>query len=276
MVRSASMHFESLTIADCEAHPVWELSNDDEDEMSVLPVDPTPVTSLMNRFVATRVRLANGRSVWACVWNVVVGDPHATEHFIHLSVERDGAWFPLARYFDGGYEDYGPTGLARFLGLPVDEVFPIEYDLRPFVLGESPALYGTIPKTPRERLDSNERIRLAIATSAPAPAPPPSPETPGRRDEMFILPFGRKTWVIGGLKGILRSDPDDQTTGFGEAQLRRTRRVELTFWTKKAEAAEVAALVEEVKAMIQRRGRAPDGTTVPEIHIHDLRTGRTY
>jgi hypothetical protein len=52
---------ESLTVADFEAHPVWEFLNDDEiGETMVRPVEKLPVETLDNRIVGTQVRLANG------------------------------------------------------------------------------------------------------------------------------------------------------------------------------------------------------------------------
>jgi hypothetical protein len=43
---------ESLTLADFEAHPVWEFLNDDEiGETMVRPVEKIPVESLDNRIV---------------------------------------------------------------------------------------------------------------------------------------------------------------------------------------------------------------------------------
>jgi hypothetical protein len=41
-------------------------------------------------------------------------------------------------------------------------VFPISYDLRRYVRGDSPALYGTVRKDPIERLSRTEIIRLAV------------------------------------------------------------------------------------------------------------------
>ena len=52
-------------------HPVWESILDDEvDDPSAFPVEPLPVTYLDPRFVATRVRLANEKDVWAMLFNV--------------------------------------------------------------------------------------------------------------------------------------------------------------------------------------------------------------
>jgi len=52
---------ESLTVADFQAHPVWEWLNDDEiGETMLQPVGKLPVESLDNRLIGVQVRLANG------------------------------------------------------------------------------------------------------------------------------------------------------------------------------------------------------------------------
>ena len=62
---------------------------------------------------------------------------------VTLRIHRDGAWFDLARYFDPDPVERGPEALAHFLGLPVDEVFPISFDVREYVEGQPPALAYT-------------------------------------------------------------------------------------------------------------------------------------
>ena len=39
----------------------------------------------------------------------------------------------VLRYFDTGFPDEGPEALARFLGLHVDDVFPIAVDVQRYV-----------------------------------------------------------------------------------------------------------------------------------------------
>lgn len=154
---------EHLTAADLDEHPVWEFLNDDElDETAVRPVKKLPVDSLGNRVVGTKVVLANGKRVWATVCNVEVRDPTATEHFITLSLMRRGKWFTLSRYHDVDYLDNGPDGLASFLGLGVDEVFPISYDIRAHVVGDAAALVGQISKVPHVQLSEAQLITMAV------------------------------------------------------------------------------------------------------------------
>jgi hypothetical protein len=152
---------EALTVADLQAHPVWEYLNDvDIGYTTMRPVEKLPVKSLDNRLVGAQVRLANGSRVWALIGNFNVTSPRDTEHFLTLSIERGGKWFYLARYHDIGFPAEGPEALARFLSLHVDDVFPITVDVRRYVHGDPKALIAIVLKEPREKLTYEERMAL--------------------------------------------------------------------------------------------------------------------
>jgi len=153
----------SLQVSDLEMHPVWQFVTDDEgDETAVRPVKRLPVSSLLNRIVGTRVRLANGSSVWAIIGNLDIKNARKNEQFLLLSIGRNGEWFQLERYFDFKYREHGPEALARFLELSLDEVFPVSYDVRKYAKGEANALAGTVPRKPRVRLTKAELVALAV------------------------------------------------------------------------------------------------------------------
>lgn len=153
----------SLKVSDLEKHPVWQFVKDDEgDETAVRPVNRLPVSSLMGRIVGTRVRLANGSSVCAIIGNLDTKNAQMNEHFVLLSLERRGKWFQLERYFDFKYREHGPEALARFLGLSVDAVFPISYDVRKYAKGEANALAGTVLRKPGVRLTRAKLTALAV------------------------------------------------------------------------------------------------------------------
>jgi hypothetical protein len=142
---------------------VWQNIIDNEaDEVSVYPVTKLPVSSLTGRIVGSPVRLANGQSVWAIILYLDAKDPRKSEQFVVLRIEKDGHWFDLARYWDLDYSTNSPEALSRFLGLPIDEVFPIAYDVTNYVDGKRTALTGTVEREPRERLSEDEIIRLAV------------------------------------------------------------------------------------------------------------------
>lgn len=154
---------DSLTVADLQAFPVWQYtSRESVDETFVRPVKRTPVASLTGKIIGTQVALANNERVWALIGNVDSTNPRMTEHFLSLSVERNGRWFTLARYHDFDFAEHGPAVLAEFLGLTVDETFPIAYDIRQVTQGDEAALQGQIRKAPRERLSRAEIIAMAV------------------------------------------------------------------------------------------------------------------
>ncbi len=154
---------ESLQIPDFVENPVWEYLNDDQlGETAVRPTEQVPAANSDGRVFGVQVGLANGTKVWASICNVDSDDPRSTEHFLTLSIEGGGRWFHLSRYHDFDYAQSGPDALARFLDLPVSEVFPISYDITRYVNGDPAALSGKILKEPREKLTRAELIAMAV------------------------------------------------------------------------------------------------------------------
>jgi hypothetical protein len=151
-----------LVPADFELSPVWEYLNEDElGEALVRPVEELPVKSLANRIAGVPVRLANGQSVWSMMEGIHQSDPFRTRHLLQISIYKD-RWFHLARYHDPELSMYGPDQLAAFLEVPINEVFPITYDVRSLCIGNPRALAGTIEAEPDEKLSRSEIIRLIV------------------------------------------------------------------------------------------------------------------
>jgi hypothetical protein len=154
---------ESLTLSDLQENPVWKYTNNDElGETSVRPVKKFPVASLAGKIIGTQVRLSSGPVVWALIGNIDANNKRLNKHFLTLSLERNGKWFHLARYHDFDFSSRGPDKLAQFLGLPVDDVFPISYDVRKFSRGNPDALTDAIEKEPQEKLSRAEIIKLVF------------------------------------------------------------------------------------------------------------------
>jgi hypothetical protein len=157
------MKIEALRVEDFEVYPVWEYVNDDQlGETAVLPVEGLPVDSLAGKVIGTKLRMANGDWLWALVGNVDERNQALNEQFLTISVEREGHWFPLARYHDSDYNKRGPLALAEFLSLNLEQVFPISYDLRPYVRGEPSILASEIPKEPSTKLTGDQLIAMAL------------------------------------------------------------------------------------------------------------------
>jgi len=153
--------------ADFQVSPVWEyaLDREVEGESLVRPVLDLPARTLDLRFVGAPVRLANCQVMPAMIANVTVTDPYRTHQFISLSLYKN-EWFGLARYYDADLDQNGPAALAEFLGLTIEEVFPISYDLRAYCIGNPDALAGKINVEPSERLTDKERLRLVLSQTS--------------------------------------------------------------------------------------------------------------
>ncbi len=152
----------SLTPADLSASPVWEFSSFSNDDTLVRPLPVGTVQHLSGRLVACEIALANGESRWGLLGNLDPTAPELNEHFATLSVYEKGSWFHLARYHDPDYLDRGPAQLAEVLGLPLQSVFPISFDLANALPRHLGTVEGTFLAQPRRRLSREELIALAV------------------------------------------------------------------------------------------------------------------
>jgi hypothetical protein len=156
-----------LVPSDLASHRVWEFADDMEaelpDETYMRPVDELPVDSLSGRLASAHLTLANGHRLLALLGNIDLADPVTTEHFLTITVfYRSGERFDLARYHDVDYERRGPAALAAFLGLPLEAVFPIRYDVSDIASGRADCMSQSIPAVPSSRLSQDELIQLSL------------------------------------------------------------------------------------------------------------------
>ena len=162
-MRSRPQPVASLRPDDLKAHPIWRFVESDEpDEAYVLPVAAKRVSRFTGKIVGAKVTLADGSQAWGMFSNVDPDNPELTEHFISLSLFVAGRWFHLARYHDPDAGRRGPRALAAALSRSVGEVFPIRYDLRPFMRNAPECLQGTIRRSPHQRLTRAQIIGLAV------------------------------------------------------------------------------------------------------------------
>jgi hypothetical protein len=156
--------WDDLAPEDFEKYPVWQMALDLEeiDESAVRPVTKLPVDDLATRVVGSKVRLANGERLWATIQNIFPKNPHKTRHLLSLSLRHDGHWVPLDRYHDVCLRLFGPEPLAKKLGLPLNQVFPIAYDVRSCVVGDPLALRGIIEADPKDKLSREEIFQLIV------------------------------------------------------------------------------------------------------------------
>lgn len=158
---------DQLTIADFEQYPVWEYALDLEekgyDETWVRPFTELPITSLGNRVLGTQVRLNNGEQRCAVLDNITFTRPDKTEQFIGITIIDGDRRFHLARYVDTDYKDHGPAQLAEFLGLPLDQVFPITYDIASLAVGHPDVIKGRINAEPSRKLNRDEIMKMVLS-----------------------------------------------------------------------------------------------------------------
>jgi hypothetical protein len=156
----ATKTIDTITVGDIEEHPVWRFRSGGD--TTIEPILRLPCTTLNGRIVGTQVALVDGTIVWALLGNIDTTNHEFSKHFLTLSVEFEGDWFHLARYHDYDYDKRGPAQLSEFLRKPIDQIFPITYDIRPVFKGDFAALRGKIEKEPSVRLTRAEIIAMAV------------------------------------------------------------------------------------------------------------------
>jgi len=163
MINRHAIRIEALTESDLQQNAVWAYTTGDKvGNIFVRPLKTTPVSNLDGKVVGAQILLANGKKVWSLIGNIDLQHPVLTYHFITLSVLRKGKWFVLARYHDFDYKQRGPHQLATFLGLKVNDVFPIKYDISAYAKGDHRSLAGIVEKEPKHTLTRAEIIALAV------------------------------------------------------------------------------------------------------------------
>jgi hypothetical protein len=100
--------------------------------------------------------------MWAAIQNIDPKSAMKTRHLLSLLLYSNGEWIFLARYHDPGQEGYGPAALAHKLGLKVDDVFPISYDVSNCCVGDPAALSGVVEADPKDKLSEDEIFQLIV------------------------------------------------------------------------------------------------------------------
>jgi len=148
------------------SYPVWRFTNSTGqglDETAILPVQKYPVVDTKGCLFCTDVRLANGDSIPAMIGNFNPRSHFQNSHLLTISIFKGEQRFHLARYFDFHFAENGPNTLATFLGLSLDAIFPIQYDLSRICIGEVDALTNSVEATHKEPLGCDDRLELVMA-----------------------------------------------------------------------------------------------------------------
>ncbi|RCS44030.1 hypothetical protein DTL42_18030 [Bremerella cremea] len=155
--------FHDLTVSDISDCPIWRFTNENSnDDLEIEPVIEQTFSNLSGLIIAAQVELADLTSHLALHQNVSRAGQKVNDHFLSLTLERAGNWFSLARYHDVSIESFGPIHLAKFMGKPVKDVFPIKYDLRETLRSDSARLVGFVRDVPVFPLTDDELISLSL------------------------------------------------------------------------------------------------------------------
>jgi len=161
--RKKKASVDEITVDELIVSPVWRVTtNPKSGDVELISKGKGPFKDLRRCIVGVEVTLADGSRIWSIIGNVKSTNLRLTEQFLTISVNRNGEWFHLARYFDFDYNKRNPQKLCKFLSKKADEVFPIQYDLREYSRGDADVLSGVIPLEPKERLTDSEIIMLAV------------------------------------------------------------------------------------------------------------------
>ena len=156
-------NIDSLSVELLRVNPVWRyISMRRGMGTELKPVINLPCKTLAGKVAGIQLGLPDGTKLWGVVGNFDVINPKMNEHFATLSIESNGRWFHLARYHDFDFEKRGPDALASFLGIPVNCVFPLTYDLSGLVVGPRENLNGAVQRDPQPRLSRAEIIAMAV------------------------------------------------------------------------------------------------------------------
>lgn len=162
---------DKITPEDLAKHPVWtfDLKNEalpGRDETWMVPVTKLPVSSLNNHGCLANAVLACGKKMTAMLWSIDLTSQRRTEQFIAIAFWLNDRWWHLSqRPFlseSGNLESHLPNDLASKLGLDLNEVFPIAYDISQIAIGPSEITQGKILIEPREKLTKSQRMALAL------------------------------------------------------------------------------------------------------------------
>ena len=152
-----------ITVRDIKKCPVWRFTNDSAtNDLEVESIANEAFSNLSGLVIGAKVTFSDGSQHWALLQNVSLAGQKVNDHFLMITIHHDGEWFSLARYHDVNVKKQGPEGLAAFIGMPIANIFPIEYDLRDALKSDSLSLVGVIREEPPSRFSQSELISLAL------------------------------------------------------------------------------------------------------------------
>ncbi|WP_156117495.1 hypothetical protein [Collimonas arenae] len=145
------MRLRDVTPDDICKNWLWQYVPSKDGELWVKPIHVKKTDKFSQRLAGCQVTLADGSSMWALIEGINVETPEFSKHNKELIIAIDNyGWFRLAQYFDSRElkEIRGPEILCDLLGKKIDEVFPVEFDLRDRAKVDSSCLRGKFEVDP--------------------------------------------------------------------------------------------------------------------------------
>lgn len=145
--KQAAKPIDDVPNSEFISFPVWEFAIDEEetlDETAIRPVLKLPVSQGEGILFCTQVRLASGEAQWAVLGNLDPQNAKQTARYLTISFLKGETRFHLARPMDFHFETHGPRALCDFLGMTLEDVFPIRYDVHSVCQGNPAAVAGEI------------------------------------------------------------------------------------------------------------------------------------
>ena len=152
-----------LTPKDWEKHPVWtfDLDNEDKpgrDETWMVPVKKLPAVDIQNGGCRAKATLSCGQTIVLVLWGVILDPERHLKMVMRYRVkpmtvkERREHLKPAISTFTIFVKDEwwhsdlnGPGDLTKGLGLTIQDILPITYDISAFVVGVDRIVKGKIP-----------------------------------------------------------------------------------------------------------------------------------
>jgi hypothetical protein len=164
-MKNSTRPLNSLQPDDVKKNRLWEFVPSKDGELWVKSIASRKTKKFSGRLVSCQVTFANDSRHWALIEGIDIDTPEFSRHNreIRLFVEGCG-WFHLAQYFDNEeIKKYrGESVLSEMMGLSVDEIFPIEFDVRELSSVDSSCLSGTFEVNPGWGLSKADVMALLV------------------------------------------------------------------------------------------------------------------
>jgi hypothetical protein len=165
-MKFAKIKLAALTPDHLEVNWLWQFVPAGSDgDLLLKPVKVRQTQQFTGRLAACKVRLADGSAVWGLIEGLDLATPEFLRHNRELYLWTGASgWFHLAQYFDSNAIKaiQGPEVLCGVLGKPLDQIFPIQFDLSARSTVESTCLHGSFEVEPAWGLSQADVMAVLV------------------------------------------------------------------------------------------------------------------